>query len=107
MGAHLILAFVFLALCESRGVTVQLTRSLPAAVQLLFRWCGPLLLGTQAKSVAQGAATLVLCAIGHPMAVPGSYHADCAAAKAPHPMADDADLAAKLWRASEEYSKGF
>ena len=54
------------------------------------------------KSIPQGAATTIFCAISS-AAVPGEYHSDCKPApgeKSQH--ACDAGLAARVWALSEE-----
>ena len=48
-----------------------------------------------AKSVAQGTATTVFCAVSD-KAVPGEYHEDCNATPSTHPHATDLEMAKRL-----------
>lgn len=58
--------------------------------------------GETGKSIPQGAATTVFCALA-PGVVGGAYYSDCAPAPAglTHPRVGDAALAARLWDESE------
>jgi len=79
-------------------IRTNLGRHMNPVARVVFAAAGPLAL----KSVPQGAATEVYVAV-HPGAakVSGAYFADCNVA-APRADADDAALAARLWKASEE-----
>jgi retinol dehydrogenase-12 len=55
----------------------------------------------QSKTVAQGAATQVMCVLD-PGVTPNGYYADCAPqSHALHPLAGDAPLQARLWEHTE------
>ncbi|KAI8618267.1 hypothetical protein BC830DRAFT_1109813 [Chytriomyces sp. MP71] len=60
-------------------------------------------LGERSKSIAEGAATTVLAALD-PTIEGGAFYYDCikSAGEKMHPQSDNAELAAKLWDASEE-----
>lgn len=53
------------------------------------------------KSIPEGAATTVLCALG-PQVKFGSYYSDCELCEDTHRLAFDVDLGQKLFRVSEE-----
>jgi retinol dehydrogenase-12 len=53
------------------------------------------------KSIPQGAATTVFCALD-PRAEPGGFHSDCKPKGSKRPEVDDAEAAAELWAISEK-----
>lgn len=53
------------------------------------------------KTIPQGAATSVLCALA-PDAIPGEHYADCAVSDLVHPNGNNAEFAKQLWNISEE-----
>lgn len=79
-------------------IATHLGRHMNAAARAALAVARPLFL----KSIAQGAATQCYVAT-HPAAaeLSGEYFADCNVAR-PSPRAQDAQLAAQLWQASEE-----
>jgi NAD(P)-dependent dehydrogenase (short-subunit alcohol dehydrogenase family) len=79
-------------------IATNLSRTSSVAVRLGLRLAAPLAL----KSAAQGAATQTYLATNPAVAtVTGLYFADCNPAD-PAPIANDAQLAARLWAASEQ-----
>ncbi len=83
-------------------IHTNLGRSMAAPARMALAIAAPLAL----KSVAQGAATQCYVAV-HPAVagVSGEYFADCNVAK-PTRLAQDAELASRLWEASERIVTG-
>jgi WW domain-containing oxidoreductase len=80
-------------------VRTNITRNLPLPGRLVLALAGPLAL----KTAEEGAATQCYAAT-HPgvAEVSGEYFADCNIARTRHPLARDAELARRLWRATEK-----
>jgi WW domain-containing oxidoreductase len=83
-------------------IHTNLARSMGGVVQMVMAVAGPLFL----KTIPQGAATEVFAAV-HPkaLALAGQYLADCNAGT-PRKDAEDAELARKLWKVSEQIVQG-
>ncbi|KAJ1557686.1 hypothetical protein HK405_015407, partial [Cladochytrium tenue] len=64
----------------------------------------PLLMADKEKTIPQGAATTVVCALD-PAVQPGKYYKDCQVSSELHPLAFDDTLSARLWSVSEEMVK--
>lgn len=79
-------------------IRTNLGRNMNPFMNFVFGFAGPVAL----KTIAQGAATQVYVATNPGVAlISGKYFADCNVAKS-RSDADDADLAVKLWKVSEE-----
>jgi NAD(P)-dependent dehydrogenase (short-subunit alcohol dehydrogenase family) len=83
-------------------IATNLTHEMNPAITTIFRALSPLFL----KTPEQGAATECFVATHPSLAtVSGQYFADCNVAK-PLPIAENADLAKRLWAKSEEIVAG-
>jgi NAD(P)-dependent dehydrogenase (short-subunit alcohol dehydrogenase family) len=81
--------------------SIKLASKVKLGIELFARGTGKYIRQEKHKTVAQGAATTVFCAL-HPAILAGYHYADCNISSMVHNQARDEEAWSRLWEISEE-----